>query len=56
MRSKLLIIALGAGLAACNTADVPREGMTAVHVPVVSTTNYVFDAAAPSGALAPGSK
>jgi pilus assembly protein CpaD len=54
MRSKLLIIALGAGLTACNTADVPREGMTPVHVPVVSTTNYVFDVAAPGGALAPG--
>lgn len=54
MRSKLLIISLGAGLAACNVPDMPRQGMSAVHVPVVSTTNYVFDAAAPGGSLAPG--
>jgi len=54
MRSKLLIIALGAGLAACNAPDMPRQGLSAVHVPVVSHTNYVFDAAAPGGALAPG--
>lgn len=54
MRSKLFIIVLGAGLAACNAPDMPRQGMSAVHVPVVSRTNYVFDAAAPGGALAPG--
>ena len=54
MRSKLLIIALGGGLAACNAPDMPRQGLSAVHVPVVSTTNFVFDAAAPGGALAPG--
>jgi pilus assembly protein CpaD len=54
MRSKLFIIALGSGLAACNTPDMPRQGMTSVHMPVVSRTNYVFDAAAPGGSLAPG--
>jgi pilus assembly protein CpaD len=54
MRSKLLIIALGAGLAACTTKDLPRQGLSAVHMPIVSTTNYVFDAAAPGGTLAPG--
>lgn len=54
MRSKLFIIALGSTLAACNTPDMPRQGMSAVHVPVVSHTNYVFDAAAPGGSLAPG--
>lgn len=54
MRSKLLIIALSAGVAACNAPDMPRQGLSAVHVPVVSQTNYVFDAAAPGGALAPG--
>lgn len=55
MRSKLFIIALGSGLvAACNAPDMPRQGMSALHVPVVSRTNYVFDAAAPGGALAPG--
>jgi pilus assembly protein CpaD len=54
MRSKLLIIALGAGLVACNAPDMPRQGLSSVHVPVVSRTNYVFDAAAPGGAFAPG--
>jgi pilus assembly protein CpaD len=54
MRSKLVIIALSSALAACNAPDMPRQGMTPTHVPVVSTTNYVFDAAAPGGALAPG--
>jgi pilus assembly protein CpaD len=54
MRSKLLLIALGSTLAACNTPDVPNQGMAAVNVPVVTTADYVFDAAAPSGALAPG--
>jgi pilus assembly protein CpaD len=54
MRSKLLIIALAAGLAGCNAPDMPRQGLSAVHVPVVSRTNYVFDAAAPGGLLAPG--
>jgi pilus assembly protein CpaD len=53
MRSKLLIIALGAGVTACNAPDMPRQGLSAVHVPVVSRTNYVFDAAAPGGALGP---
>ena len=53
MRSKILIIALGAGLTACNAPDMPRQGLSPVHVPVVSRTNYVFDAAAPGGALDP---
>ena len=54
MRSNLLIIGLTACVAVCSTADKPRQGLGAVHVPVVSTTNYVFDAAGPGGALAPG--
>jgi pilus assembly protein CpaD len=54
MRSKILIIALGSGLAACNAPDMPRQGLSAIHVPVVSRTNFVFDAAAPGGTLAPG--
>jgi pilus assembly protein CpaD len=53
MRSKFLIIALGAGVTACNAPDMPRQALSAVHVPVVSRTNYVFDAAAPGGDLAP---
>ena len=54
MRSKLIIIALGSSLAACNAPDMPRQGMTSVHVPVVSQVNYVFDVAAPGGSFAPG--
>jgi len=55
MRSKFLLIALGSALAGCqNMPDVPAKGVAAVNVPVVTSTDYVFDAAAPGGALAPG--
>jgi len=57
MRSKLILIALGTALAGCQTAgqpDNPAMGAAAVNVPVVTSANYVFDAAAPGGALAPG--
>jgi pilus assembly protein CpaD len=54
MRSKLILIALTSSLAACNTPDLPDQGVAAVNVPVVTSADYVFDAAAPDGALAPG--
>ena len=54
MRSKLVLIALGSALAACNTTDQPDRGVAAVNVPVVTSADYVFDAAAPDGALAAG--
>ncbi len=55
MRSKFLLIALGSALAACNTTqDIPRKSVAAINVPVVTSADYVFDAAAPGGALAPG--
>ena len=58
MRSKFLLIALGsAALAGCQTPgtpDDPAKGLAAVNVPVVTSTDYVFDAAAPGGTLAPG--
>jgi pilus assembly protein CpaD len=55
MPSKLVLIALGcSALAACNTPNIPQQGLSAVNVPVVTTADYVFDAAAPNGALAPG--
>ena len=57
MRSKFLLIALGSTLAACQTPgtpDNPGKGLAAVNVPVVTSADYVFDAAAPGGALAPG--
>jgi len=57
MRSKFLLIALGSALAGCQTAparDIPARGFAAVNVPVVTSADYVFDAAAPGGVLAPG--
>ena len=55
MRSKLVLIALSsAALAGCATADQPDRGVASVHVPVVTTADYVFDGAAPGGALAQG--
>ena len=53
MRSKLLLIALSASVAACN-ANTPDQGLATQHVPVVTSTDYVFDASAPDGRLAPG--
>ncbi len=56
MRSKLVLIALASALAGCATAggrDLPDRGVTAANVPVVTTTNYVIDVAAPGGTLAP---
>jgi pilus assembly protein CpaD len=56
MRSKLILIALSSALAACvnPNVDQPDRGLASVNVPVVTTADYVFDAAAPGGALAPG--
>jgi pilus assembly protein CpaD len=55
MRSQFLIIALGSALAGCQTTpDIPSKGVASVNVPVVTSADYVFDAAAPGGALASG--
>jgi len=56
MRSKLLIIALSSAAAACTTAPEQQadRGVASVNVPIVTRADYVFDAAAPAGALAPG--
>src|SRR5690349_7246493 len=57
MRSKLVLIALSSTLAACTAGikgDLPDQGIAPVNVPVVTTADYVFDAAAPGGALAQG--
>jgi pilus assembly protein CpaD len=54
MRSKLILIALSTSLAACNTPDMPERGVASVNVPVVTSADYAFDAAAPGGTLAPG--
>jgi pilus assembly protein CpaD len=54
MRSKFLLIALGSALAGCQVGPVaPQRGLAAVNVPVVTSADYVFDAAAPAGSLAP---
>lgn len=56
MRSKIILIALATSLAACNTPAQPgiNAGVTSVNVPVVTSADYVFNASAPDGALAPG--
>jgi pilus assembly protein CpaD len=54
MRSKLVLLALGSTLAACNTPVFADQGVTSVNVPVVTTADYVFDASAPDGTLAAG--
>ena len=52
-KSALLLVALG--LAGCGHKpyDIPDRGLEAVNVPVVARSDYVFDAAAPDGSLAP---
>lgn len=52
MKAKLTTVALASLLAACNAPDSIESGLSATHVPVVSQTSYVFDAAAPGGTLA----
>ena len=52
MKAKLTIVALGSLLAACNAPDNVHAGLSTTHVPVVSQTSFVFDAAAPGGVLA----
>jgi pilus assembly protein CpaD len=55
MRSKLLIIALSSVAAACTApAQQADRGVASVNIPIVTRADYVFDAAAPGGALAPG--
>lgn len=54
MRSKLSLLAVAAALAGCqHGVDVPQRGLAAVNVPTVSRSDYVFDIAAPYGALGP---
>lgn len=55
MHSKFALIALGCtALMACTAPNRADQGLTAVHVPVVTSADYVYDAAAPDGSLAPG--
>ena len=55
MASKTALLLVAAALSGCayHPGPDPEAGMAAVHVPVVSRADYVFDAAAPGGTLAP---
>jgi pilus assembly protein CpaD len=52
-KSALLLLALGVAGCTHSTPDLPDRGLEAVNVPVVSRSEYVFDAPAPDGSLAP---
>lgn len=56
MRSKIALLLIASALTGCSTsmADQPDRGLAAVNVPVVARNDFVFDAAAPGGVLAPG--
>jgi pilus assembly protein CpaD len=56
MASKSAILLAAAALTGCSHTpyDLPDRGLAAVNVPVVTRADYVFDAAAPDGSLAPG--
>jgi pilus assembly protein CpaD len=61
MRSKLaLLLTAAASIAGCSyhaqRGDLADRGVEAVNVPVVTRADYVFDAAAPGGSLAPAEK
>lgn len=55
MRSKLIILALTSSVAACAPPAMvgasPDRGVESVNVPVVTGSDYVFDASAPGGTL-----
>jgi pilus assembly protein CpaD len=55
MRSISLLLIASASLAGCSYTkqDLPDRGVAAVNVPVVTRADYVFDAAAPGGTMAP---
>lgn len=57
MRTKIAILVLAsASVAACGYTphDLADRGVESINQPVVSGADYVFDAAAPGGSLAPG--
>ena len=55
MRNKILIALLATTLAgpALAAGDDPSRGLESVNVPVVTRSDYMFDAAAPDGSLPP---
>jgi pilus assembly protein CpaD len=57
MRKALALALLASAAGACSypgPIDQPQRGVAAVNVPVLTRTDYVFDAAAPAGMLASG--
>jgi pilus assembly protein CpaD len=53
-KSALLLLAtLGACAPVGRPADLADQGVETVNIPVVSSTNFVFDAAAPGGTMGP---
>jgi pilus assembly protein CpaD len=55
MRCKLGFVLLTTALAGCSHVpqDEPSRGVSAVNVPVLTRSEFVFDAAAPDGSLSP---
>ncbi|QDP20167.1 CpaD family pilus assembly protein [Sphingomonas xanthus] len=55
MRCHFALLALAAALAGCSqhAPEAAPRGVSSVNVPVVARTQFVFDAAAPDGSLAP---
>ena len=59
MRSKFGLLMLATALAGCSYkphVDLADRGVEAINTPIVTRADYVFDAAAPGGALAPAEK
>jgi pilus assembly protein CpaD len=58
MRTKFIALTAAAlavtGCTTDRTPNAPQRGLAAVHVPVVTSANYVYDLNAPGGTLAPG--
>lgn len=53
MRKLFVFAALSATVTGCTTPKPPEQGVASLHVPVVSSTDYVYDASTPSGSLSP---
>lgn len=55
MRTKFVLVLLGSALAACSYTphDLADRNVETVHQPVLATSTYVTDLAAPGGVLAP---